>query len=82
MKFLPAPYWNILILDIYSTRIFYEQIVSRDWLEIAKKMIVTYHKSFKKYYGTSEYNYTIHAHLHLYDQVIMHGPLLFFEVFF
>ncbi|RNA18943.1 hypothetical protein BpHYR1_000607 [Brachionus plicatilis] len=82
MKFLPVPYWNLLILYVFSTRIFYESIDNRDMLEVAKKMIESYHDSIGKYYGTSEYNYTIHAHLHLYDQVIMHGPLQCHSAFF
>ncbi|CAF0876279.1 unnamed protein product [Brachionus calyciflorus] len=67
-NFLPNKYWNLLCLYVFSIRTFYEPIYDRSRLERAKEMINIYHKVLDSYFSDKSYLYTIHAHLHLYDQ--------------
>ena len=42
---------------------------------MAENILIKYVKELWSYFGLYAYDYTIHAHLHLADQVRMHGPL-------
>ncbi|CAF0887295.1 unnamed protein product [Brachionus calyciflorus] len=67
-RFLDPRLFMYLCLYIFSIRIFYEPIFDLKKLETAKEMIELYYQLIEEFYGESAYTYTIHAHLHLYDQ--------------
>jgi hypothetical protein len=74
MHLLPADYWCLLFLYVYSTRVIYEPF-SKSCLKTINAMIKLYHNSLNEYFGDGAYDYSIHAHLHLASQVFYHGPL-------
>ena len=76
LGFLPVDYWYLLCLYVFSIRTLYEPC-NQDSLRLADIMIRHYHDSLgnPSYFGKDAYSYTIHAHLHLPDQVSKHGPL-------
>ena len=59
----------------------YEPIKDKKILEMAKEMIDDFHNSLEQCFGPQAYTYTAHAHLHLVDQVLDHGPLYDSEQF-
>ena len=70
---------------VFSVRTFYEPIKDKQVVKMAGQMINVYYEALEELYGESAYTNTIHAHLHLCEQVLSHGPLhgcshFFFEV--
>ncbi len=60
---------------ICAVRLFYEPVESIKDLELGNELITNYIKHAEEFYSMSAYSYTLHAHLHLKDQVLEHGPL-------
>jgi hypothetical protein len=71
---LPIDYWCLLFIYVYSVRSLYEPVHKAELKEI-EKMINFYYESLNEYFNESVYDYTVHAHIHLVDQVKKHGPL-------
>ena len=71
---LPGNYWTLLCLYVFAIRLLYEpsDVESRS---LAQQLITIYHSQLGEYFGMQAYSYTIHAHLHLVEQVVLHGPL-------
>ena len=64
----------------------YEPISSIKEVSIAEFLIHDYIKNLEETFDVGAYDYTVHAHIHLPQQVINHGPLqchsqFVFEVF-
>lgn len=74
MHLLPIEYWCLLFIYVYSIRSLYEPFEEYS-LDTINNMIKFYHSSLREYFGDGAYDYSIHAHLHLTDQVLDHGPL-------
>jgi hypothetical protein len=75
MDILPNIYWNLLCIYVFAVRTLYEPIESIVDVSRAKELMETYFNNLDEFFGEYAYDYTIHAHLHLADQVIKHGPL-------
>ena len=80
-------HWYLLCLYVFAIRILYGPVNNKSKVVEAGLMLELYHDSLEDYYGKFAYTYTIHAHLHLSNQVLEHGPLhghsqFFFEVHF
>lgn len=72
---LPNDYFILLCGYICAMRLLYEPIANLDDIEIAENLLKSYYESLGLYYGDFAYDYTVHAHLHLAEQVRNHGPL-------
>ena len=77
----------MLCLYVFSVRILYEPIKNENDVAIAEEMLNKYHNLLEEFFGRNAYTYTIHAHLHLPQQVRHHGPFhghsqFVFEVIF
>jgi hypothetical protein len=51
-------------------------------MAISKDLIKNYIEFLGKYYGDNAFDFTVHAHLHLADQVAQQGPLKIHNLFF
>jgi hypothetical protein len=60
---------------VFAVRILYEPIEDKSVINLAEKMLEQYHLGVEDMFGEAAYGYTIHAHLHLAEQVRQHGPL-------
>jgi hypothetical protein len=74
MHILPDEYWYLLFIYTYSIRILHEPFAKSSLSQI-HSIIKFYHNSLNEYFGSVAYDYSIHTHLHLVNQVIEHGPL-------
>ncbi|CAF0925046.1 unnamed protein product [Brachionus calyciflorus] len=72
---LPDDIWFMLCCYVLSVRTFYEPIKNIDELNSAKKLYEKYFGLLDCFFSESAYLYTTHAHLHLFEQVCLHGPL-------
>lgn len=72
---LPIFYFNLLASYVFAIRILYEPIKDIKKIDNAHDIIEKYVASLDDAYGKYAYDYTVHAHLHLADQVKKHGPL-------
>lgn len=72
---LPADYWYLLCMYVFSIRTLYEPIYSIIDIRNAEAMFKCYFDLVGRYFNKFVYTYTLHAHLHLFDQVKLHGPL-------
>jgi hypothetical protein len=75
MWVLPPYYFYFLCGYVFSIRLLYEPINNEEDIEMAENILIKYVKELWSYFGLYAYDYTVHAHLHLADQVRMHGPL-------
>jgi len=75
INILPSWYFYRLAAYVIAVRILYEPIKSNKDLENAEEIIKQYIKSLDDTFNEYSYSYTVHAHLHLADQVRTHGPL-------
>jgi len=75
MYILPSWYLYRYIAYVIAIRILYEPIHDKKKIDIAEKILIEYIKDLEDTFFYSAYTYTIHAHLHLADQVRSHGPL-------
>ena len=67
-------FWHFFALYILGVCILYEPS-NADSINQAKRLIQSYHHYIEDHFGQGAYTYTIHAHLHLANQVLRHGPL-------
>ena len=67
-------HWHLLAMYALGVRLLYEPNDSEK-VERARVLIRAYHNQLEETFGVSAYTYTIHAHLHLSKQVLLHGPL-------
>lgn len=74
-SFLPPAYFYLLLTYVTAIRILYEPIKSANDIDFAEKLIEDYVSALDEYFGDHAYNYTVHAHLHLAEQVRNHGAL-------
>lgn len=74
LEFLPFDYFNLFATYIFGIRFLYEPVRPDD-IDAAELLIKEYVESLKDYFGLYAYDFTIHAHLHLAQQVREHGPL-------
>jgi hypothetical protein len=67
---------------VIAIRILYAPIKQLTDLEKAEEIISNYLLSLEEIFGIYAYTFTAHAHLHLSDQVRLHGPLQCHSQFF
>jgi len=67
---------------VIAIRILYSPIKNLDDLTVAEDIISNYLISLEETFGLHAYTFTAHAHLHLTDQVRLHGPLQSHSMFF
>ena len=60
---------------VFAIRSLYEPIKDIKHIDNAQEIIEKYVDSLDDAYGKYAYDYTVHAHLHLADQVKKHGQL-------
>ncbi|CAF1056928.1 unnamed protein product, partial [Brachionus calyciflorus] len=72
---LPDDFWFMLCCYVFSIRTFYEPIKNIDDLNYAKILYEKYFSLLDCFFSKSAYLGTTHAHLHLFEQVYLHGPL-------
>jgi hypothetical protein len=72
---MASEYFYFLAVYICAIRLLYEPITDREDVDTADELLINYHRNLEKKFGRTSYNYTIHAHLHLAQQVRLHGPL-------
>jgi len=75
LNFLASELWYLLCQYVFSIRILYEPIQDRSVIKVADDLINSYVRLSSKIYGKEVADYTVHAHLHLPRQVLLHGPL-------
>ena len=75
LDILPIDSWYLLCQYVFSVRILYEPIQSQSQITVANDLINSYVRLSSKIYGGEVADYTVHAHLHLPNQVLAHGPL-------
>ena len=75
INILPSWYFYRLAAYVIAIRILYEPIKTNKDLENAEEIIKKYINSLDDTFNEYSYSYTVHAHLHLADQVRAHGPL-------
>jgi hypothetical protein len=75
IKDFPSWYFYRFASYVIAIRLLYEPIKDIQVLTDAQSIIETYIKSLDDTFPPNCYTYTIHAHLHLAEQVRLHGPL-------
>ena len=75
LNILPIKIWYLLCQYVFSVRILYEPIQEQSQIQIADDLINSYVRLSSIIYGEEVADYTVHAHLHLPNQVLAHGPL-------
>lgn len=75
IKNLDNEYFVLLCGYICVMRILYEPIMNITDIDLAEKLLNEYYESIGTYFGISAYDYTVHAHIHLAEQVRNHVPL-------
>ena len=75
MDLLSPPYWYMLCAYVFSVRTYYEPINNYQEIYEADKFFKAYFTLMDDYFGKYAYTYTLHAHLHLGQQVIKLGNL-------
>ena len=65
----------MLCLYVFSVRILYEPILNINDLNTAEKILENNSVLMSEFFGEQSYSYTLHAQLHLAQQVRLHGPL-------
>jgi hypothetical protein len=72
---MPPVYFYKLTCYIFGVRLLYEPVDSLEDVDLAEELLKNYHNGLENDFGETAYLYTIHAHLHLADQVRLLGPL-------
>lgn len=75
MDLLPAPYFYLLSAYVFSVRTYYEPINQHQEIYEADKLMNEYFRLMDDFIGSHAYTYTLHAHLHLGEQVLKSGNL-------
>jgi len=75
INFLAEDLWYLLCQYVFSIRILYEPIQDKNAIKVADDLINSYVRLSSQIYGKEVADYTVHAHLHLPKQVMLHGPL-------
>ncbi len=75
IKDFPAWYFYQFSSYVIAIRLLYEPIKDMQVLNDAQSILEEYIKSLEDSFSQNSYTYTLHAHLHLVDQVRSHGPL-------
>ena len=60
---------------VAAIRILYEPTIALSDIDFAEHLIEKYTDEIETAFGERAYNYTVHVHLHLAEQVRDHGPL-------
>jgi hypothetical protein len=80
--YLEPKYFNVLASYVIAIRLLYEPSREID-RQLAQDLIQQYIIEIGNYFGGDDaYDYTIHAHVHLADEVRQHGPLQSHSLFF
>lgn len=74
INYLPSIYYCMIASYILAIRLLYEPIEKSELINV-KRAIENYVESLGTYFGLYAYDFTIHGHLHLADQVESFGPL-------
>lgn len=74
-EYLPVFYFKLFASYVFAIRMLYEPIFDKNLIETSKKILQQYVEALEDSFGNYAYDYTVHAHLHLADQVKQHGPL-------
>jgi len=82
ISFLPSSYFYKFASYVIVIRILYEPIKNLEDLDVSEAILVNYIKDLEDTFSIQAYTFTIHAHLHLVDQVRLHGPLQCHSAFF
>jgi len=77
---LSADIFYFIASYVFAIRILYEPHRETD-LNIAQEILKNYVMKIQDFFGLNAYDYTVHAHLHLVDQVKQHGPLQCYSQF-
>lgn len=72
---LPTNYFYYLASYVIAIRILYEPIQNNELIVVARDILENYVNNLKEEFGLNAYDYNLHEHLHLADQVVNHGPL-------
>ncbi len=81
--FLFSPsYFYKLSCSVLSIRMLFEPIKNMIDLVKVEKILVNYIKDLEDSFPNYALTYTIHAHIHLVNQVQFHGPLQAYSLFF
>jgi hypothetical protein len=72
---LPPKHFYLLLVYVAAIRILYEPTIALSDIDYAEHLIEKYVEEIGSAFGDHAYNYTVHAHLHLAEQVRDHGPL-------
>ena len=75
MNTMPSWYFYRYAAYVIAIRLLYEPINNINDLDLAEEILLKYINDLDDTFSISAYTYTIHAHLHLVDQVKLHGPL-------
>ena len=81
LNLLPSWYFYRFCSYVFFVRTLYEEINDKD-LALCDEVIKKYIKDLEDTFTSSALTYTIHAHLHLIEQVKNHGPLYCHSQFF
>lgn len=82
LNVLPTNYLYKYLSYFLFVKILYEPIKSEEDLLLAENIIKYYIQSLEDDFSINAYTYTIHAHIHLPNQVRLHGPLHCHSQFF
>ncbi|CAF1131989.1 unnamed protein product [Brachionus calyciflorus] len=72
---LPSSYFYMLSSYVFSIRMLYEPIKYTQNLNKVDDLLNKYVSQLDDNFGKYAYDYSVHAHLHLVEQVKNHGPL-------
>jgi hypothetical protein len=75
IKYLSSAYFYKYASYVIAVRLLYEPIRDIQCLSLIKDIFIHYIKDLEETFSIEACTYTIHAHLHLVDQVKLHGPL-------
>ncbi|CAF0956332.1 unnamed protein product [Brachionus calyciflorus] len=74
LEFLSVEYFYLLSAYALVIRTLYEPCNDEE-IDTANILIKEYYEALKNFFGSYAYDFTIHAHTHLTEQVKEHGPL-------
>jgi hypothetical protein len=75
-------YFYRYVSYVIAVRMLYEPIENINCLKTVEDIFINYMKELNDIFSIEAYTYTIHAHLHLVEQVKQHGPLHSHSQFF
>ena len=72
---LDNSYFYLLLTYVGAIRFLYEPIQNEADINLAEELLRKYVYEFEQHFGERAFDFTLHAHLHLAEQVRNHGPL-------